>query len=89
MKTSILVQNLNCDGCAKTITTKLSGIQAISEIHVDTESSLVSFHCEDINDAVLVKDKLKMIGYPSVDDENSFFSKARSFVSCATGKISK
>ncbi len=89
MRTSVIVQNLKCGGCAKTIITKLSAIKSISELQVDTEASSVSFWCENINDAMVVKEKLKAIGYPSIDDENSVFSKAKSFVSCATGKISK
>lgn len=89
MKTSILVQNLKCGGCAKTITSKLSDIKTISDVRVDVESSAVSFLYENINDALEVKSKLKALGYPSIDDRNSLTSKAKSFVSCATGKISK
>jgi hypothetical protein len=37
----------------------------------------------------MVKDKLKSLGYPSIDDENTLTSRAKSFVSCATGKLSK
>jgi len=89
MRTSVIVQNLKCGGCAKTITTKLSTIPSISDINVDTASATVSFYCDHIDDALMVKDKLKAIGYPSITAENSVFSKAKSFVSCATGKISK
>ena len=89
MKTTITVQNLKCGGCAKTITSKLSSIESISDVQVDPELSTVSFQYENNDNMVLVKDKLKAIGYPLIDEENSVLSKAKSFVSCATGKISK
>lgn len=89
MKTSILVQNLKCGGCANTITTKLSNIANISNLQVDVEESKVSFNYLNETDAFLVKEKLKNLGYPSIEDANSLSSKAKSFVSCATGKLSK
>ena len=89
MKTSIIVQNLKCGGCAKTITNKISEISGITAINVDVENSVVSFSSDNTNSAIAVKNILKSIGYPSIDDENTFTSKAKSFVSCATGKISK
>jgi copper chaperone CopZ len=87
MRTSIIVQNLKCGGCAKTITTKLSELQNISEIEVHNDTSTVSFVTKDADDAFAVRSKLRSLGYPSVDDENSVMSKAKSFVSCATGKM--
>ena len=89
MRTSISVQNLKCGGCAHTITSKLSTIENISDLQVDVEENLVSFNYLSETDAVKVKEKLKNLGYPSIDDGNSLASKAKSFVSCATGKISK
>ncbi|RYH72272.1 heavy-metal-associated domain-containing protein [Flavobacteriaceae bacterium 144Ye] len=89
MKTSIIVQNLKCGGCANTITTKLSSISNISNLEVDIEASKVSFNYINKEDALIVKEKLKNLGYPSIEDENGLVSKAKSFVSCATGKLSK
>ena len=37
----------------------------------------------------ILREKLKDLGYPSIDETNSLTSKAKSFVSCATGKFSK
>ena len=88
MKTSIRVQNLKCGGCAKTIINKISEIEGIAAISVDVENSVVSFSSENTERTIAVKNKLKTIGYPSIDDENTLASKAKSFVSCATGKMS-
>tara|TARA_R110002051_G_scaffold70198_1_gene126108 strand:+ start:378 stop:647 length:270 start_codon:yes stop_codon:yes gene_type:complete len=89
MKTSILVQNLKCGGCAHTISTKLATIENISNLQVNVEESKVSFDYSNEEDAFKVKETLKNLGYPSIEDSNSFSSKAKSFVSCATGKFSK
>lgn len=89
MKATIIVQNLKCDGCARTITNKLSELENISEVQVSPNTSMVSFEYEDSSDALNVKDKLKDLGYPSIDSKNTLASKAKSYLSCATGKMSK
>jgi len=87
MRTSIIVQNLKCGGCAKTITSKISELTNISEVIVDNDTSTVSFIAQNSEDALTVKDRLKTLGYPSVEDQNSMMTKAKSYVSCATGKM--
>lgn len=89
MKTSILVQNLKCAGCAKTITAKLSELENISDLDVDLDTASVSFLSENLNDTLEVKNTLKTLGYPSIDTKNSVTAKAMSFFSCVTGKISR
>ncbi|UJH68764.1 heavy-metal-associated domain-containing protein [Allomuricauda sp. SCSIO 65647] len=89
MTSSISIQNLKCGGCAATITNRLSKIEHISDVQVDEEESKVIFNHEDEHQRTLVEQRLKDLGYPPVDDENSLMSKAKSFVSCATGRISK
>lgn len=88
MKASILIQNLKCGGCAKTITSKLSDLKNVSDIHVDVDSARVSFSYQNTDDALLVKEKLKSLGYPSIDSKNGLGNKAKSFISCATGRFS-
>jgi copper chaperone CopZ len=68
MRTSIIVQNLKCGGCANTITTKLSQLENVTNIVVDTESSTVSFVAISSDDALTVKERLKTLGYPSIED---------------------
>ncbi|PKG52687.1 MULTISPECIES: heavy-metal-associated domain-containing protein [Olleya] len=89
MNTSIVVQNLKCGGCANTITTKLAEIENISEITIDVDNSVVAFNHNNQAEALVVKERLKALGYPSIDDDNNLVSKAKSFVSCATGKLSQ
>lgn len=88
MKASIIVQNLKCGGCAKTIINKLSELPNISNVEVDNDTSQVSFNYTSNNDSLVVTQRLKGLGYPSVEENNSAITKAKSFVSCASGKIS-
>lgn len=87
MKTNIIVQNLKCNGCVKTITSEIQLIEGITDVVVDLESSVISFNYKDPVNALSVKQRLKALGYPSIDENNSIISKAKSMVSCATGKI--
>ena len=88
MKTSLLIQNLKCGGCANTITKKLAEIDGISEIEVGIDTATVSFRALSKEDSINAKNKLKALGYPSVEDPNGVYAKAKSFVSCATGRLS-
>ena len=87
MTTNITVKNLKCGGCANTIKTKISQIENISNIVVDIENSNVYFEARTNDDIMAVKDKLKSLGYPSIDEPNSVLSRTKSFISCATGKV--
>ncbi len=86
--TNFIIQNLKCGGCANTIITKLSELDNIENVTVDVEKSSVSFDFVKETDLEQVKGKLSTLGYPIAGDANSVVSKAKSFVSCAIGKMS-
>lgn len=88
MRIKINIQNLKCGGCAHTITTKLTELNGINNVEVHVESTSVSFNYNNDVELALVKNKLKTLGYPIEGGKNSVISKAKSFVSCATGKMS-
>ncbi|MCV6630177.1 MAG: heavy-metal-associated domain-containing protein [Flavobacteriaceae bacterium] len=87
MRANIVVQNLKCKGCGNTITAKLTNMDNISEVEVDVFNSSVSFSYIEDTDVELVNQKLKAIGYPPSGQENTTLSKARSYISCAVGKM--
>lgn len=89
MKTTLHIQNLKCGGCAHTVTTKLSAIEHIENVHVDVETDSVSFDYSNENDLELVKKKLLSLGYPAIGEANPLTAKAKSFVSCAVGRMGK
>ena len=88
MNTKIFIQNLKCNGCATTITKKLSHLENIADIKVAVEESSVAFNYKDNLDLEAVIETLKENGYPVEGAPNSLGTKAKSFVSCAIGKMS-
>lgn len=88
MKQEIYIENLKCGGCASTIIKGLLTINGVENITVDVEKSMVSFTSGNEN-LTAVKEKLSSLGYPQVGDKNTVIHKAKSFVSCATGKIGR
>ncbi|MEX0996960.1 MAG: heavy-metal-associated domain-containing protein [Flavobacteriaceae bacterium] len=89
MKTTLHIQNLKCGGCAHTVTTKLSAIEHIENVNVDVETDTVSFDYSNENDLEQVKKKLLSLGYPAIGEANPLSAKAKSFVSCAVGRMGK
>lgn len=88
METTLYIQNLKCGGCANTITKNLTSLEGIENIIVNVEESAVVFSYSNENQLTAVKDKLKALGYPEDGEANSLSSKAKSYVSCAIGKMS-
>ena len=88
MKTTLAIQNLKCSGCASSITKKLSELPQITAIEVFVDEGAVRFDYENESALQEVKDCLKQIGYPVDGEANSLGTKAKSYVSCAIGKIS-
>ena len=86
MKQEIYIENLKCGGCANTIINGLTSIENVTNVSVDVEKSLVTFFANN-DDLKTVKDKLSKLGYPEVGDKNTVLHKAKSFVSCAVGRI--
>ncbi|GAA3653349.1 heavy-metal-associated domain-containing protein [Flavivirga jejuensis] len=88
MKITLEIQNLKCGGCANTITNKVSDLENISDVIINNEDHTVSFSYE--NDIALIEAKqlLHKIGYPIVGEKNALTTKAKSFVSCAIGRLS-
>lgn len=86
VKTEITVENIKCGGCAASITRRLKTIPGVVEVDVDVAEGRVTLGSEAAvrDDAVRV---LAEIGYPE-PGANNLSSKAKSFVSCAIGRVS-
>ncbi|NVK52527.1 MAG: heavy-metal-associated domain-containing protein [Flavobacteriaceae bacterium] len=87
METKIIVENLKCGGCAATIKKGILSVQKVTDIAVNVEESTIIVSTTDDVTAAL-KEKLSKMGYPEVGDKNTLVHKAKSYVSCATGKMS-
>ncbi len=87
MNTKIIeIENLKCGGCAATIKKGLLSLEDVNDIEIDVENSLVKITSEK-EDVLAVKEKLSKLGYPPVGDKNTVLHKAKSFVSCAVGRM--
>ena len=89
MQSKFIVQNLKCGGCAASISKHLNTIETVSNIDIEIEESSISFSYEDDSALQIVEEKLKQLGYPIFGDTNTYAQKAKSFLSCATGKINQ
>ena len=86
MTTNIQIENLKCGGCAATIKKGISTINVVNDVAVDVENSMVTIDSENAN-LLEIKEKLSKLGYPEAGDKNTVLHKAKSFVSCAVGRI--
>jgi copper chaperone CopZ len=90
MKQTFQVENIKCGGCANTLMTKLK--DRFGEIDVDLEKFpreiTLDIDKESIKELGIA---LKKLGYPFSSDKLGFVdstsAKAKSFVSCAIGKL--
>ncbi len=84
----ITIENLKCHGCAATIRKEVGKIGGVGGVTVDHDHSVVTVDYEG-DEAVIraCKEKLRKLGYPEAGG-NSTLSKAKSYVSCAIGRIS-
>lgn len=87
MKITLKIQNLKCGGCANTITNKLSGIESIGDVIINNEDQTVSFFYENDETLLEAKQLLHKMGYPIVGEKNALTTQAKSFVSCAIGRM--
>jgi copper chaperone len=89
MKFEFDVENIKCGGCAGTIKKRLLNTAGISSVEVDVAGGVVSIEAEaDASD--LWRKELLAMGYPekgSAEGLAAARAKAKSFVSCAIGRV--
>ena len=86
---NITVENIKCGGCAGSITKKLVEAFDTEAIEVNIEQGTISIDVEDARREDVTQVLLDL-GYPETDSVHGFGSakaKAKSFVSCAIGKM--
>lgn len=90
MKQTFEVLNVKCAGCASTLTKSLKEEFGEVEVNLDVNPRQITLDIEDEQKEAL-KLKLRSLGYPLSSDELSGLQKAtttaKSFVSCAIGKM--
>ncbi len=90
MKTEkILVANLKCGGCEKTIKCKILEMKGVETVDVNHEEDSVTVNYGgEITRKDIIK-KLHNLGYPEATDENGLILQLKSYGSCLIGRIKK
>lgn len=92
----IQAENIKCGGCANSICKQLSQLDGVETVEVDVENAMVNCQIS----AGLVPEEMELeiaaqllkMGYPptgSVEGLKAAGAKAKSFVSCAVGKLTE
>lgn len=93
MKKSFRALNIKCGGCANTVKESLREDFGEVEVDLEQEPRVVSVEIKDEEHEKTFRQKMRKLGYP-IDDEKlgkleSTGLKAKSFVSCAIGKMNQ
>ena len=84
------VQNVKCNGCANTLTTKLAKEFGQIEVNLEIMPREITVEISDEKVPAL-REALKALGYPMTDETLGFVAnttaQAKSFVSCTVGKF--
>lgn len=89
MAYKLTVENIKCGGCASTINSKLSALDVVDSIDIDIEDGVVNIGGDEAGRTEVAQLLLKL-GYPetgTTEGLKAAKAKAKSFVSCAVGKI--
>ena len=85
-KEIIIIDNLKCGGCANTVTKKLQEMEGVKNVNVVLETSAVEVEKEENVSREALIEKLSKWGYPEIGTTN-LVQKAKSYVSCAIGRL--
>lgn len=82
------IDNLKCGGCERTIRDRILKFEGVNAVDIDPENSQVQIeHTGTVVKEIVLK-ALAKLGYPE-KGSSSAFQTARSYVSCAIGKVSE
>lgn len=82
----IEAENIKCNGCANSIKNALLKIEGVESVSVDKDSEAITI--EGTADKNILVQTLSKLGYPEKGN-NDLLKKAKSYVSCAIGKMSE
>lgn len=82
----LFVENIKCGGCINSIKKAILGIEGTSNVQIDEAHEKITLEAPE-NLRQQIVDKLHAMGYPETG-KNNFVEKAKSYVSCAVGKMS-
>ncbi|MBK8227800.1 MAG: heavy-metal-associated domain-containing protein [Flavobacteriales bacterium] len=80
------VDNLKCGGCASTVRRRLNELPGVVSTSVDVNNGTVTVAHDGTIDRSAITLLLQKLGYP-LSGTGGITEKARSFVSCAIGRM--
>lgn len=87
MKTQeILVENIKCGGCMTSIKSAIMKFAGVKSVDINLEEEKITIVGKGVKKEAILK-KLTSLGYPE-KGQNTIFNQAKSYVSCAVGKMS-
>ncbi|TAI48444.1 heavy-metal-associated domain-containing protein [Flagellimonas allohymeniacidonis] len=89
MKTIIRIQNLKCGGCANTIAKRLKSLNGVQDVSIEEDTSQVSIFHDSGCSIEEIENMLSRLGYPIEGSQNDSLKRAKSYVSCAAGRLTK
>ena len=82
----ILVENIKCGGCMTSIKSAIMKFPGVKSVDINLEEEKITIVSKGVKKEAIIK-KLTSLGYPE-KGQNTIFNQAKSYVSCAVGKMS-
>ena len=82
---NIEVENIKCGGCMNTIKHSILKLEGVNSVEIEENKTTV--HIDAETDRQVLVEKLAALGYPETGN-NNLLHQAKSFVSCAIGRMS-
>jgi copper chaperone CopZ len=84
-KLELFVENIKCGGCMTSIKKGILELAGVTRVDIALEAEKITIEGNHLNRAAILK-TLDHMGYPEKGN-NSLFKEAKSYVSCAIGKV--
>jgi copper chaperone CopZ len=83
---SVYMENIKCGGCVTSITFELLKMKGVSSVNINIDEELIIVQGSNFSKEEIIA-KLSSMGYPE-KGKNNLLKQAKSYVSCAIGKMS-
>lgn len=84
-KLELFVENIKCGGCMTSIKKGILELAGVTHVDIELEEEKITIEGDHLNRTTIAK-KLDGMGYPEKGN-NTLFKEAKSYVSCAIGKM--
>ena len=82
----IFVENIKCNGCMTSIKSAIMKFAGVKSVEINLDEEKITIGGKGVNKEAILK-KLTSLGYPE-KGHNTILNQAKSYVSCAIGKMS-